>query len=159
MMECIIKSYNAFEVFGIYEIVSADRGRTFKDISAFINKYVENGDYDRMNDLLGRPRGTYVHTAQYDHGENAFKYMMCCHAPQNINISEQYTKLKVPALTWAIFAADEKDMRDTWQRVYSEWLPASGYEQAAGPTFEMYYGMFGHSRSHCEIWIPAKKTE
>ncbi|WP_442951692.1 GyrI-like domain-containing protein [Paenibacillus sp. GYB003] len=68
---------------------------------------------------------------------------------------DSFTKLSVPALTWAIFPDPQCDLQKLWVRIYSEWFPTSEYEQAEAPSFEMYYRMAGHRQG--EIWIPVKK--
>ncbi|WP_413783342.1 GyrI-like domain-containing protein [Paenibacillus mucilaginosus] len=96
-----------------------------------------------------------LHTALYDHTGESFKYMVCYHLPKGLEIPKRFTKLSVPALTWAIFLEPQCDLQKLWERVYTEWFPTSGYEQVEGPQFEMYYGMPGHTQG--EIWIPVKK--
>ncbi|WFR55836.1 AraC family transcriptional regulator [Anaerocolumna sp. AGMB13025] len=41
---------------------------------------------------------------------------------------------------------------DAWKRLYSEWLPASGYELANQPCIEHFLGP-GHKIKH-ELWVP-----
>ena len=152
----------AFEVFGVYGVVSSNMEQAFLDVNQFIQKELDAGTWDRFNDLLGRPRDTWYHAALFGHTETAFKYMICYYAPPNLEIPETYTRLKVPAQTWAIFSASDgpnDQMHDVWRRVYSEWFPTSGYEQVEGPSFEMYYGYGRGDSGHgsAEIWIPVKK--
>lgn len=108
-----------------------------------------------MNKVLGRFGDTLLHAALYDHTRESFKYMVCYNFPQGLQIPERFTKLSVPALTWAIFPEPQCDLPKLWVRIYSEWFPTSEYEQVEGPSFEMYYGMAGHETG--EIWIPVKK--
>ncbi|MNW08150.1 Bacterial transcription activator, effector binding domain [compost metagenome] len=74
---------------------------------------------------------------------------------KGLEIPERFTKLSVPALTWAIFPEPQCDLQKLWERIYSEWFPTSDYEQVDGPSFEMYYGMAVNVTG--EIWIPVKK--
>lgn len=108
-----------------------------------------------MNGLLGRFGNTVLHAALYDYTRESFKYMICYHLPQGFEIPERFTKLSVPALTWAIFPEPQCDLQNLRVRIYSEWFPTSEYEQVEAPSFEMYYGMAGHRQG--EIWIPVKK--
>lgn len=70
----------------------------------------------------------------------------------------------IPASTWAVFEIIgsmrplPNAMQDIWKRIYSEWLPNSGYEHAMLPEIEYYSAgdmMANDYRS--EIWIPVKK--
>jgi AraC family transcriptional regulator len=51
-------------------------------------------------------------------------------------------------------------LQDVWGRIYSEWLPASGYEAAEGPEILWFEGkdtVKPNFRS--EIWLPVLKKE
>ena len=115
----------------------------------------EDGSVDLMNELLGRFHDTLLHAALYDHTETTMKYMICYNMPKDFDVPKRFTKLSVPALTWAIFPEPNCDMPKLWKRIYSEWFPTSDYEQVDGPGFEMYYGMARNGMG--EIWLPVRK--
>lgn len=50
--------------------------------------------------------------------------------------------------TWAVFP----NIADAWKRLYTEWLPTSGYELADSPCIECYYPP-KHKPKH-ELWVP-----
>jgi AraC family transcriptional regulator len=54
----------------------------------------------------------------------------------------------IPPATWAVFP----NIVEAWKRLYSEWVPTSGYELANLPCIECYYGP-GHKPRH-ELWVP-----
>jgi len=56
--------------------------------------------------------------------------------------------IKIPPSTWAVFP----NVREAWERLYSEWIPTSGYELANLPCIECYYGP-GRKPKH-ELWVP-----
>lgn len=56
--------------------------------------------------------------------------------------------LIIPQSTWAVFP----NVVDAWKRLYSEWIPTSGYELANLPCIECYYGP-KHKPRH-ELWVP-----
>jgi AraC family transcriptional regulator len=56
--------------------------------------------------------------------------------------------LIIPPSTWAVFP----NIVEAWKRLYSEWVPTSGYELASLPCIESYYGP-GHKPRH-ELWVP-----
>jgi AraC family transcriptional regulator len=76
----------------------------------------------------------------------------------NKECPEDLTKLKVPALTWAVFEAVgpfPDTLQNVWGRIYSEWFPASNYELAKGP--EMLWNEHKDVSSQTfrsEIWVP-----
>jgi AraC family transcriptional regulator len=57
-------------------------------------------------------------------------------------------------MTWAIFTVDDCEMQVMWRRIYTEWLPTSGYNLVGDINFEMYCGKADHPRG--EIWIPVE---
>ncbi|MGV3265888.1 AraC family transcriptional regulator [Cytobacillus pseudoceanisediminis] len=58
--------------------------------------------------------------------------------------------LIIPPGTWAVFP----NIPEAWKRLYSEWVPASGYELANLPCIECYYGP-KHKPKH-ELWVPVR---
>lgn len=149
-----------FKMFGVAASIHSDQQTAFSEVPKFREKCDEDGSVDLMNGLLGRFGDTMLHAALYGHTKESFKYMICYHLPQGLEVPEPLTTLEVPELTWAVFPEPECDnLQKLWVRLYSEWFPTSGYEQVEGPTFEMYYGMARHGNTSAEIWIPVKKKE
>ena len=56
--------------------------------------------------------------------------------------------LLISASSWAVFP----NIVETWKGLYSDWLPASGYELANLPCIECFYGP-KHKPKH-ELWVP-----
>lgn len=72
-------------------------------------------------------------------------------------------EMTIPASTWAVFEIIgpmrplPNAMQDIWKRIYSEWLPNSGYEHAMLPEIEYYSaGDMMADDYKSEIWIPVK---
>lgn len=90
-----------------------------------------------------------------------FDYYIACAA--TAAPPEGMEALEVPALTWAIFesvGALPHAMQEVWQRIFSEWFPASEYVRAADtlPDVEVYFEGDNTADSYrCEIWIPVVK--
>lgn len=95
----------------------------------------------------------------YDGG---FDYWIGCmsdkECPDDLEI------MTIPASTWAVFEIIgamrplPNAMQDIWKRIYSEWLPNSGYEHAMLPEIEYYSaGDMMAEDYKSEIWIPVKK--
>ncbi|MNM35650.1 Transposon Tn10 TetD protein [compost metagenome] len=78
-------------------------------------------------------------------------------------VPEDLTALEVPAGTWAVFEAVgtfPDALQNVWGRIYSEWFPASSYQQAEGP--EMLWNESKDTSSpkyRSEIWIPVNTRE
>ena len=158
MKYCIVDR-PAFEMFGVVETISSQLD-AFEAVPAFCRQCDNDGSVDEMNALLGRFHDAYLHAALYDFTEEGFQYMICYYLPEGMEISEKFKKLSVPALTWAVFTMPGNiTMQEFRRRIWSEWFPSSGYEQAEGPEFEMYYGQAAHGNAICEIWVPVQKKK
>lgn len=76
---------------------------------------------------------------------------------------DNMVQLEVPALTWAVFEVAgpfPATLQNVWGRIYSEWFPSSGYEQAEGP--EILWNEHKDVTSpkfRSEIWIPVRKNK
>jgi AraC family transcriptional regulator len=74
---------------------------------------------------------------------------------------ENFAKLEVPSLTWAIFETTgpfPSTLQETWGRIYSEWFPSSNYQVTEGPEILSIKTKDLTSPSvPCEIWIPVLK--
>ena len=151
-MTCRIETKSSFEMFGVYGVIRQEKA--YEDVPLFCKKCDDNGSVNEMNHLLGVAPDTMLHAALYDHTAETFKYMICQYVPNGLEIPEQYTKLHVPAMTWAIFTVDDCEMQTMWKRIYSEWLPTSGYHPTGDISFEMYYGTAENARG--EIWLPVE---
>ncbi|WDV45828.1 AraC family transcriptional regulator [Clostridiaceae bacterium M8S5] len=154
-MDYRIEQKDSFEVFGVYETISKKMDEAFVEVPQFCRKCDEDKVVDHMNDLLERRHDAMLHSALFDYTDTTFKYMICYHVPEGVEIPEEYSRLKVPALTWAIFPDSKCDLQKIWKRIFTEWFPTSGYEEIEGPEFEMYFGFANNSSG--EIWIPVRK--
>lgn len=76
---------------------------------------------------------------------------------------DHLASLEVPASTWAVFESVgpfPETLQQTWGRIFSEWLPSSGYELAEGP--EILWNEHkdvSSSTYRSEIWIPVARDK
>ncbi len=84
--------------------------------------------------------------------DDEFEYFMGVRYTEDEH--DDMEELIIPASTWAVFP----NIVEAWKRLYSEWIPTSGYELGNLPCIECYYGA-GHKPRH-ELWVPviAKKS-
>lgn len=78
------------------------------------------------------------------------------------NIYEDLDQLSVPAHTWAVFPNEgpfPQTLQETWARIFSEWLPSSGYQVVAAPeiSFTQYQGPA--EAKYSEIWLAVTATK
>ena len=156
-MKYRITQREAFRVFGVYTEISTDSSIAFEQVPAFFQKCDEELVPDEINAILGRFEDNHTISAMYDYTEENFKYMLCQFLPKNLNVPDKFTVVEVPAATWAVFDVPDNDVQAMWKRIWTEWFPASGYEEEKGFTFEMYYGLASHENVFSEIWIQVKR--
>jgi AraC family transcriptional regulator len=150
-MDYRIVQREAFEMFGV--CAEIDGQKPFEDVPKFHGKIAEEKSNAAINALLGRHSDANLHAALYDFTEANFKYMICYFLPKGLEIPDKFTKLSIPALTWAIFTMPKGiNMQEFRRRIWSEWFPTSGYEQVKAPEFEAYYPM------GIEMWVPVRTS-
>lgn len=154
-----IEQKEVFEMLGISTEINAVDNHPYIEIPKFWNKCITEGKIDRMHKDFNLSEDECVHAALYNFRNGVFSYMICYNAPKNNSLSG-YTKLIVPAATWAVFSTGEcteedgtEKIQNIWKRIYPEWFPTSGYEHADGPEFEMYFNK-GNGKFIEEVWIP-----
>lgn len=152
-----------FKVFGVSFETTKVNDEAYRDIPKFISGIFENGVHDRINEMLGRPKGSLLSGFHYDFKEDGTRKYMMGHEMVREEFTGEFTVLSVPELTWAVFEGfgkgpDNFIIQDIWRRVYSEWFPSSGFEQVEGPCMEKNF-LDDESGYRCELWIPVKRKK
>ena len=74
---------------------------------------------------------------------------------------QEFQALNVPACTWAIFETTGPmpgAIQELFTRIFSEWLPTSGYEHAPAPEIEWYSdGDTSSATYKSAVWVPIIK--
>jgi len=64
-------------------------------------------------------------------------------------------------LSWAVFISVgpmPHAIVNVVSRIYQEWFPATGFEQADAPVLEVYFhGDTSAQNYKCEVWVPIVK--
>ena len=153
----------AFKVFGAGFVTTTVNDAAYKEIPEFINKIFEDGTHDRINELLGNPKGTLLDGFHYGFKEDGTRKYMMGDESLETEIPDEFTILEIPKLTWAVFEGhgampDNLIIQDIWKRIYSEWFPSSGFEQVEGPCIEKnFWNDEKHGEYTCEVWIPVRR--
>lgn len=158
----IIKK-EAFTVYGIDQVFTAEQDRNLMDIPQFWIDCEQDGRLEKLalsaqKDGQGEPilinALCWSNEGRMDH---SFRYMLFNYMTDHCN-SEGYTVLDVPAATWAIFRSREHSQEETstviqelTKRLYTEWLPTALYNKVDDFELEIYHGQDDHC--YCELWI------
>ena len=65
----------------------------------------------------------------------------------------------IPACTWAVFpgkGAMPGSIQELEQRIFTEWLPTSGYEYANAPDIEVYLEPVPQD-ARFQVWVPVTR--
>lgn len=68
------------------------------------------------------------------------------------------TAYEIPARTWAVFPGKgvcPQAIQELERRIFTEWLPSSGYEYDMGPDVEWYHSP-NPQEADFEVWVPVK---
>lgn len=118
---------------------------------------------DEMKDLItGLSNNNGVVGLCADMYDGGFDYWIGCMSDKSC--PENLEEMTIPASSWAVFEVIgsmrplPNPMQDIWKRIYSEWLPNSGYQHAMLPEIEYYSaGDMMAEDYRSEIWIPIKE--
>lgn len=158
-MDYRIVERKEYEVIGKAIKVSCKDGENFRRIPEFWKECHSDGTNEKLcsaskgNTMLG-----ICMDMEFDNEQ--LTYMIAIENNGSINDSS-LTVRTIPAATWAVFTSIGPmpgAIQKVWQRIFQEWLPATGYEHAEAPELEVYLeGDASAEDYRCEVWIPVVK--
>jgi len=133
-----------------------------KDIPAFWNELNHNGFTDSLKPHIG-PLGFLGVCMDFNDQADTFNYVIGVEKT-TADTPAGCVEKPIPAATWAVFEAIgpvNPAVQATWERIFSEWFPATGYELANAPQFESCPkdGDIMAQDHITEIWIPVVKKK
>ncbi len=138
------------------EFDPAEVAESFERIPQFWKEAGQSGKIDQVCGLISdEPKGLLgVSDCAGDGGSNYYYIAAATKSPAPDGMYE----LVVPACTWAVFSGEglPSSIGDLQKRIFSEWLPTSGYEWANAPDIEVYLDD-NPEHMHYEVWLPVEK--
>jgi AraC family transcriptional regulator len=115
-----------------------------------IKNRVGNGGYE-----------VHIEPEEYEETKNYYVFVgVEVEKVENLPL-EMFTKI-LPATKYAVFTLKGKEITSNWQdKIYKEWLPQSGYEEAHKFTIEYYDDRFkgiDNTESELDIYVPIKQA-
>lgn len=168
-MDYRIETKEAFDIFGIETLASLSGEEGYLRPDQLWTKCQADGSYEKLFEdadeipPIAAPDLCRIHAVEnYRKTEgNTFAYMLFAFESKNSK-SDGYTKVHIPAQTYAIFSSDRfkwedfnKTLSEMQKRFYSEWLPTANYERAEAANFEIYGG--DDEYGYLELWFPVTK--
>ncbi len=156
VMEYRMEKKAAFKVMGVSRMFSYETAN--KDIPQF---------WDEVYGMQPRPvLGMYGVCFDEEMAGNRFRYMIADDYMAENAEKRQLDVYEIPEHSWAVFpckGAMPLPLQELNRRIFSEWLPTSGYEIAEGYNIEYYsnpadfeLGM-EDAEYYAEVWIPVKE--
>jgi len=164
-MKYRIEQKDAFQVIGIRNRVTPIASGEHPGVVQ-VWKTTDHERYAKLKSLNNQaPYGiSHVHLGEGGlFGKQDFDYIMA--VASTASCPEHFSHFIVPAMTWAIFEVKIPWEQEKWHRIYGEWFPSSGYEQAEGPMIqvgpEIEVGLEQQvfmEEIEVELWIPVVKV-
>ena len=156
-MKYRIEEKAAFRAVGFKQKMSIVNGENLDRIPKMWANLPE-ADYGKLCAAgNGEPKGLLGICANFN-GEEFDYYIACA---TTLAVPEEMSSLEIPQATWAIFESVgplPDAIQNLTKRIFSEWLPSSGYEQDDVPQFEVFPAGDIHSADYvCEVWFPIRK--
>lgn len=147
-----------FTVVGKQTRITMVDGENFKQVPKFWDDCMKDGSYKWISSKAGK-LGVLGVCKDFTK-DDEFNYMIAVEEIKE-TLPKGYISATIPAATWAVFesvGALPKALQDLTRRIFTEWLPSTGYEHDCAPELEVYPEGDIHSEDYkCEIWIPIKK--
>lgn len=148
----------SFTVVGKQTKITMVDGQNFIQVPKFWDDCMNDGSYEWIRSKAGK-LGVLGVCKDFDNKEE-FNYMI---AVEKISeaLPKGYISEVIPSATWAVFESVGKlpeAIQDITRRIFSEWMPSTGYQHDCAPELEIYpAGDTNSSDYRCEVWIPIKK--
>ena len=157
-MDYKIEKKESFTVIGRQLRTTLKDGENLMQIPKFAEDCIIDGSYQWLCSRVGK-LGLLDIAKDFDKVKDEFYYMLAIEDTGE-DLPEGYVKSVVPAATWAVFesvGALPEAIEDTNRRIFTEWLPSTGYEHDHAPEIAAYpIGDIKSEDYRCEVWVSIK---
>lgn len=133
-----------------------DVAESFKRVPVFWQESAQNGKIAQICTMIdNEPLGLLgVSDCSNEGGSNFYYIAVATDKP----VPDGMYECIIPAGMWAVFSGSglPSSIADLQKRIYSEWLPSSGYEWANSPDIEVYLDDNPKHMKY-EVWLPVIK--
>jgi len=113
-----------------------------------------------LGHIPGQIGGTAYGACCNNDDSGSFDYVCGVEVKDFLRIPADWNRVRIPEQKYAVFVQRDhiSTIRSTWNTIWNEWLPNSGYEVADAPDFERYGENFSPTTGMggFEIWVPIK---
>lgn len=157
VMEYRIEKKPAFKVMGVSKMFSYESAN--EEIPKFWDEMFVQKDPKPV-------MGMYGVCFDEEMAGDKFRYMIADNYTAEVAENKNLDVQEIPEHSWAVFpcrGAMPLPLQEVNRRIFSEWLPTSGYEIAEGYNIEYYSDAADFKMGtqdpeyYAEVWIPVKK--
>ncbi|MGI6007715.1 MAG: AraC family transcriptional regulator [Ruminococcus sp.] len=157
-MEYRLESKEAFTVVGFRYPLTDRLEENFKIVPDMWKKFSTDGSMEKLLPLMSREwKGVFgISTCMPD---MEWSYGIAVASPAEP--ADRMERWQIPVRTWAVFSGEgccPQAIQELERRIFTEWLPASGYEYDLGPDLE-FYKKPDPSQAEFEVWVPVRKKK
>ena len=167
-----IEEKPAFTIFGVSRKINRKTiilNDPKDEVANFWGEMLGSGEDDKIcqlaqNNILGLMWHGENGAAFSGYNEKVMPYLIGSFKKDGIDTSGD-TEVNIPAATWAIFRTEKtfwgsglvsNHLRETFDRIWGEWFPVSGYEHAQLPELEIF--IWDDDGEFAEVWMPIVKA-
>lgn len=150
-----IVTRDAFRVAGVGAPIHPEMEKNFAAVPALWHSAVESGTLARLlAQANGEPQGLLGVCDCRDPEAGRYLIAVATDAP-----ADGWEAMTIPPACWAVFpgAGTSRDLQALERRIFTEWLPASGYVYGDAPDIEVYKTP-NPADTAFEVWVPVKKA-
>ncbi|MBM7568393.1 AraC family transcriptional regulator [Paenibacillus sacheonensis] len=167
-MDYRMETKPAFKVIG-YEIQTTSDGENLKQIPAFWQTYIQNGLGCKIPNRVHQDSPIELGVCHgFNMDEGTFLYLIGMEAESFDNVPADMVCREFGEAEYAVFTTPKvpedqfsPSIQSTWQAIFSEWFPHSGYEHTGKPEFELYDYRSGPGNElwQMDIYVPVKRKD
>lgn len=150
----------AFDIVGVSMPLAKEMELNFAKVPGFWEKAAVDGTIRMLTEQMGQEmRGVLGVSICKD--EEEWRYMIGVCSKERPSEMSGYKRYEIPAHTWAVFPGKgvcPEAIQELEKRIFTEWLPSSGYEYDNGPDLELYKTP-DPDKAEFEVWIPVRKKQ
>ena len=155
-----IEKKDAIRIVGAKLTTTMEEGKNLREIPEFWGLCHQSGQSAKIAALINKePLGLLGVCVMPPDGGVAFDYYIA--APTDKPTPEGMLEHIIPAAQYAVFESVgtiPHALQDLMQRIFTEWLPSSGYEYGAAADIQVYSDGDTTTKDYkAEVWVPIVK--
>ena len=150
-----IEKRESFRIVGVSKPLDKEIENNFKEVPQMWGKAASDGTIGTLTPLMNSDPMGVLGVSVCNEKEQWRYYIAVSTTAQDIGEFEEYI---VPAATWAIFSSEGTgiSIQELEKRIFTEWLPTSGYEYGNAADIEVYLDPNPQNTKY-EVWMPVVK--